>query len=227
MMVPLTDVFLFESHYSSDVFAKNICNPGKKAVVNYNGVDLPSVTSSKIYQPGQLLNLASFGLLRHLKGHDILIETCFLLKQKNIPFNYFIYGAGDFEVTLNGLIKKYDLENEVKILSYATDVCIEMLKYDYIVHPSRYESFGYVPVEAMSVKIPVVVSHEGGLQEVVDPSSGYISYDNTPESYLKIFNKIFIGDEGLELKINTAYEKVKTLFSKKTMVQNIRKFYFE
>jgi glycosyltransferase involved in cell wall biosynthesis len=113
----------------------------------------------------------------------------------------------------------------VKILNYSTDVCSEMLKFDFIVHPSRFESFGYVPVEAMSVKVPVIVSHEGGLKEVVDESSGYISHDNSPLSYLTIIEKIFRGDVKLPEKIEYGYARVQNLFSKKTMIFNIEKIY--
>lgn len=224
-MIPFTDVFLFESHYSSDIFSINIGNPGYKKVINYNGVDLSNEFSLVSYQAGQKLKLASFGLLRHLKGHDIFIETCHLMKEQNIPFEYSIYGDGECRDILLSLISKYELNQNVFIKDYCSTVVQEMLKYDFIVHPSRFESFGYVPVEAMSAKVPVIVSSEGGLREIVDEASGYISYDNTPESYMKIIEKIYQGDVQLPSKIENAYIRVSEKFSKNAMLSGIKEIY--
>lgn len=225
LMMPVTDVLLFESKYSSEIYKKNITDGGEKVLINYNGVSLPEEFAHKIYQAGNVMNFASFGLLRHLKGHDIFIECCHLLNMKKIPFTYTIYGSGDFEAELLLLIKKYNLESKIKILNYSPNVYQEMLKFDFIVHPSRFESFGYVPVEAMAVKIPVIASHEGGLKEVVDTQSGYIAYENSPESYLHITEALFHGDPELENKVEHAYERIQELFSKKAMISNIERVY--
>lgn len=227
VLLPFTDIFLFESNYSADVFSQKIRDPKSKKMINYNGVDMPGIVSNHLYRPGEKIRFVSFGLLRHLKGHDIFIETCSLLKNKAIPFSYTIYGNGEFGSQLFELIKKHELMKEVTILNYSGDVCREMQKYDFVIHPSRFESFGYVPVEAMSVKVPVIVSHEGGLKEVVDESSGYISYDNNPISYLRIVEQIFKGDPNLSSKINNAYNRVQSLFSKTAMIAKIQKIYLD
>jgi len=41
----------------------------------------------------------------------------------------------------------------------------------------------------MSVRVPVISSNEGGLKEVVDAGCGYVSADNTSESYFAIFKE--------------------------------------
>lgn len=222
-----TDIFLFESNYSAEIFSKNIRDPKSKKVINYNGVDMPEIYSNHLYRGGEKIRFASFGLLRHLKGHDIFIETCRMLKEKGIPFSYTIYGNGEFGLALKELILKYKLSDDIKIFNYSGNVCFEMQKYDFVVHPSRFESFGYVPVEAMSVKVPVIVSHEGGLKEVVDEASGYIAYDNTPASYLVIVEKIFQSDPALAGRIAAAYERVKGRFSKEAMLAKIHGIYQE
>ena len=101
-----------------------------------------------------------------------------------------------------------------------------MLNYDFIIHPSRFESFGYVPVEAMALKIPVIVSSVGGLKEVVEEDSGYISYDNSPESYFLILKHLYEGDPDLQKKIDCAFSRVKKEFSKETMLKKIEDIFF-
>jgi glycosyltransferase involved in cell wall biosynthesis len=224
-LIPLTDIYLFESNYTRNEFVKNIADPKDKSIVNYNGVEIPEKRSSKLYLAGEKLHIASFGLLRKLKGHDIAIKACVLLAAAQIPFSYTIYGRGEEKGALLELIKKWNLEDSVFIQDYAVNVLDEMLKYDFIIHPSRFESFGYVPAEAMSLEIPVVTSSEGGLREVVDEKCGYISLNNSPEEYFKIFSKIYQGDDTLKEKTDVALEKVERLFSRLVMLKKIEAIY--
>lgn len=227
LLVPFTDVFLFESKYSSNQFQRNVCKVDKKALVNYNGVVIPNKRAIHFYQKGEALKLASFGLYRHLKGHDIAIETCALLEKLNIPFEYTIYGQGENKDTLISLIKKHGLEGKVFLREYSQSVEEEMLKYNFIWHPSRFESFGYVAVEAMSVYTPVIVSACGGLSEIVDSDCGFISNENTPESYLEIFKRIYLGQGDLHKKVEKGFSKVTQLFSKEKMLSVIKDLYIQ
>ncbi len=224
-LVPFTDVYLFESKYSCNEFTKNICDPKGKSIVNYNGVDIPEKKALKIYRAGEILNIASFGLLRELKGHDIAIRACAMLAHGKIPFEYTIYGRGEEKDALLTLIKELGLANSVFIKDYAVNVLDEMLKYDFVIHPSRFESFGYVPAEAMSLGIPVISSAEGGLKEVVDEECGYVAKINEPETYFLILKKLYEGDPDLNRKIDRASSKVATRFSKSTMLKKIAEIY--
>lgn len=226
VFMPLTDVYLFESKYSCNEFTKNVGDAKNKSIINYNGVDIPAKKAVNIYKAGEKLKLASFGLLRHLKGHDIAIEACAMLARENIPFEYTIYGRGEEEATLLALIEKYGLHDSVHIKNYSGNVLEEMLKFDFIIHSSRFESFGYVPVEAMSLGVPVVVSAEGGLKEVVDDECGYVAVDNKAETYFTILKKIYTGDQDLEKKIQSASSRVEMLFSKSSMLKKITEIYW-
>jgi glycosyltransferase involved in cell wall biosynthesis len=219
--VPFTNIYLFESHYTHNEFVNNVTDPKTKSVVNYNGVDIPTFRAQKIYKAGNKLHLASFGLLRELKGHDIAIRTCAMLVKANIPFFYIIYGSGEEHDSLVDLIAELQLQEHVKIVDYSGNVLEEMLKYDFIWHPSRFESFGYVPAEAMTVGVPVIVSSVGGLKEVVDESCGYISKENTPEEYFEILRLLFAGDSELSGKIERGLGKVSEKFSKQAMLKGI------
>lgn len=221
----MTDVFLFESHYSADTFYQNIKNVKNKAVVNYNGVEIPQNNRSTVYKSQCMINMASFGLLRHLKGHDIAIETCALLHRANIPFTYTIYGVGEFKSKLEELIMKHDLAQKVMIKEYCEDVLSEMIKFDFIFHPSRFESFGYVPVEAMSLKIPVIGSKEGGLKEVVLEGGHLVASNNTPDEYFQILMALYHNSSSLELTVEKAFDKVCSTFSKQIMLEKIYNIY--
>jgi glycosyltransferase involved in cell wall biosynthesis len=224
-LIPFTHLFLFESCYSRDVFSGNIIDVGDRAVVNYNGTMPRSHKAQRIYQAGKVLRLASFGLLRHLKGHDIIIEACSLLKQEGIPFSYTIYGKGEEEENLRSLVKSLNLNQEVTIAEYSENVSAEMLKYDFILQPSRFESFGYVPIEAMAIRVPVIASNEGGLKEVVSQESGLIAHSNSVQEYKTILKSVYEGKVDLERMVSLAEESFLNKFSLKQMMAEVTRLY--
>lgn len=224
-LVPFTDIFLFESNYSQNVFFQNIANVSPRSMVNYNGIELPSSRARHQYRAGEKLKLASFGLLRNLKGHDIAIEALALLRKHEIPFSYSIYGMGEELNNLQQLIARHMLQDSITIHEYTNDVSGEMLKYDLILHPSRFESFGYVPVEAMALKIPVIASQEGGLKEVIGPTTGFVSLGNTPQEYYRILVDLYTGKVSVQDKIDAGYQKVVESFTREKMLKKISKIY--
>ncbi len=225
LLIPLTNVFLFESKYSKDLFVKNV-GSNSRLVVNPNGVDVKTEIMPKKFSPGGALNLKSFGLLRHLKGHDILIEACALLQKNQVPFHYTIFGKGEEKSNLEKLIQEKGLSAQIEIKPYTENIETEMLSADIVVQPSRYESFGYVPIEAMALKVPVLSSFIGGLKEIMTEDVGYISYDNSPESYFEILKSLYEGKTDPALKAEKAYAKVQRDFSKSAMLEKIKTIYF-
>ncbi|MGZ3808183.1 MAG: glycosyltransferase, partial [Bacteriovorax sp.] len=62
-------------------------------------------------------------------------------------------------------------------------------------------------------------------KEVVDEDCGYVSKDNTPESYFKILKHLYEGAPDLPKKIERASIKVESLFSKSSMLKKIAEIY--
>ncbi|MES2803335.1 MAG: glycosyltransferase family 4 protein [Bdellovibrionota bacterium] len=225
LLIPLTNIFLFESKYSKELFVKNVGSNSRMAV-NPNGIDVKTEVMPKKFSPGTMLNLKSFGLLRHLKGHDILIEACALLQKNQVPFHYTVFGKGEEKSNLEKLIQEKGLSDQVEIKPYTENIEAEMLTADIVVQPSRYESFGYVPIEAMALKVPVTSSFVGGLKEIMTEDIGYISYNNSPESYFDILKALYEGKTDPMLKAAKAYVTVQHDFSKTAMLRKIKTLYF-
>tara|TARA_R110000868_G_scaffold153644_11_gene379211 strand:+ start:22188 stop:23297 length:1110 start_codon:yes stop_codon:yes gene_type:complete len=225
LLIPLTSKFIFESKYSANEFKKYVGNCGDKAVINYNGVAFNLEPKQTQYQPGQKIKLASFGLLRELKGHDIVIDALNILSKDNIDFHYTIYGYGAEYDNLMAKIKNYSLQDKVTIEKYSDNIFARMLECDVVLHPSRFESFGYVPVEAMSIKVPVITSFEGGLKEVSVPNGSFLAKNNTPEEYALIIRGIVTGEYDLTAQTDLAFEACKAKFSVKAMVERLDSIY--
>lgn len=225
VLIPFTNKFVFESQYSANEFEKYVSNCSNKKIINYNGVSFNEPCKTFQYQSGTLLKLASFGLLRHLKGHDIAIDALSMLAREGVNFSYTIFGHGTELLSLTGKINALNLQSRVKIETYTDNILKKMCEYDVIIHPSRFESFGYVPVEAMSVKVPVITSNEGGLKEVTVKDGTFLAKNNTPEEYASIIRNIYNGECDLDKMTEHAYEVAKAKFSIETMVKNLDSIY--
>ena len=224
-LIPLTSKFIFESKYSATEFRKHVGNCGDKEVINYNGVAFNLEPKQSQHQPGQKIKLASFGLLRELKGHDIVIDALHILSKDKIDFHYTIYGYGAEYDNLVARIKSYNLQDKVTIEKYTDNIFDRKRERDVVLHPSRFESFGYVPVEAMSIKVPVITSFEGGLKEVCVKGGSFVAKDNTPEEYALILKRVINGDEDLVAMTEHAYKVAKSKFSVEVMVQSLDQVY--
>lgn len=212
----LTDQFVFESDYTRTLFFKHVSKVPRYSI-NYNGVN-PSETPKQIaYQPGTPLKLTSFGLYRELKGHDIAIKACALLKKNNIPFTYEIFGEGPLRPFLEELIANLQLSEQVKLRGYTMAPLDEMRRSDVVIHPSRVESFGYVPLEAMSLKIPVITSFNTGLKDYMTDAIGFIAYENEPQQYYAILKSLYEGTLDPKERIEHAYLWLRENMSEQAM----------
>ena len=66
------------------------------------------------------------------------------------------------------IIKKYNLQDRVKLLGYISDEdMINYIKYaEFLIYPSLYEGFGIPILEGFSLKTPVITSNIGAMSEV-------------------------------------------------------------
>lgn len=204
LLTPLTDHFVFESKYSKNLFCQYISN-NIHCSINFNGVNPVQNPKAVPYAPGSPLKLASFGLYRDIKGHDIAIQACALLKKQNVPFHYSIFGEGPYQPNLERLILDLGLSKEISLKGYTESPLEEMKASDIVLHPSRIESFGYVPLEAMSLKVPAITSFNGGLQDYMNDEIGYVAYQNTPEEYFAIIKDLYEGQTHSKLKVENAF----------------------
>ena len=105
-----------------------------------------------------------------LKGqHDVIKALARLKKQGIDKFEYQLVGLGNHDY-LDKLIKKYDLEENVKILGpMPHDKIFDWLrKVDIYIQPSYQEGLCRAIVEAMSVACPIIVSDAGGNPELAN-----------------------------------------------------------
>jgi len=116
------------------------------------------------------------GRLVHEKGVHILINAFekLLRDQKMKKSNAYsssliIIGEGPVKQSLKREVQRLGLEKQVHFLGFVDGTTLVSLygSADVLVVPSLYEPFGIVVLEAMSSRMPVIVSDVGGLAEIV------------------------------------------------------------
>lgn len=144
--------------------------------VIYPSVSQP-VQTKKINSSDKEFRLGILGRLDPEKGVLDFIKTV----SSNLPThpNWKIYIAG--QGTEERLIKKYlnrqNLENQVKLLGFITDLDQFFSQISVLVYPSQApEAFGMSVVEAQIRGVPVVATNQGALAEIIDHGkTGYLT----------------------------------------------------
>jgi len=111
------------------------------------------------------------GRIDEVKGMSYLIKAFREVLKQYLNCRLIIAGSGNYDIyfqeakeittkiTFTGLLEKKDLDELYQIANIG-------------VAPSLFEPFGYVPVEMMMHKLPVIATATSGLNEVVDEYCG-------------------------------------------------------
>jgi mannosyltransferase len=65
---------------------------------------------------------------------------------------------------------------------------------DLLLFPSRYESFGYTPLEAMACGLPVVSTRTGIFEDLDDDRAGEVLVSPDPDGLVKAVDRVLRGD---------------------------------
>ena len=148
--------------------------------------------------------------LEKIKGLDVLIRACSILKEDNYIFQCQIIGDGSERDNLIGMIKKLNLTRDVILTGNKTQKeVIELLAgAKLLVLPSRSEAWPNVFTEAMACRVPIIGTNVRGIPEIIeDGVNGFlVNPDNVDMLVEKI--KILITNESLRRKfIEGGYQK--------------------
>lgn len=148
----------------------------------------------------------------HLKNKELVIFVGRLDKEKGIEYlikaakdikaEIYILGGGDYKADLEKMTKEQKLQN-IHFLGYFSKEYVKELRQfytmaDVVVVPSTVkEALGFVILEAMAAKTPVVASNIGGIPNIVkDGKTGYLVRPRSPKEIAEKVNLI-LGNEKL------------------------------
>ena len=134
------------------------------------------------------INFVSVGRHHEQKGYDILIKC---LNQLNIDqilpdnFKFRLYGDGPERENLEKLISQFNLQEKVFLMGKVMNPYKYVKNSDLFILPSRYEPFGLVIIEALTVGVPVLATENHATSKIIThKNNGYI----TENSYQGIYD---------------------------------------
>lgn len=145
--------------------------------------------------------LLTVGRLSRRKAQDLVIQAVAKLNNPNLK--YFIIGNGPMEKNLRKMIKDYDLDKQVFVL---TDVADNNLPYyydlaDIFVLPHRHnktdiEGFGIVFLEAAMFGLPIIAGSSGGVTDILtDQQNALLVKDDDLDTLTKHLDSLLNNPE--------------------------------
>jgi len=131
------------------------------------------------------------GRLDYYKGADILIDAAALLCQDNDTYRFYIVGEGKEREHLEKQIQIRGLTGKVTLIGLYENPAEIMRGFDIGIIPSRQEAFGIAAVEFMRMKVPIIVSPNGALPELVqNEQTGIVLQSLTPADISAAIEKL-------------------------------------
>ena len=144
-----------------------------KAYILYTFVDVDRFNVDKVSAektPG-IFKLVAVGALRLQKNYTYLINAMTLLKDKNIELD--IYGIGDMQDQLQ---KQISVTGAKVFLKWEVNNIHEVIpQYDLFVMTSTFEGFSLSILEAMAMRMPLLLSDIPSFKEQCEDNAWYFS----------------------------------------------------
>jgi glycosyltransferase involved in cell wall biosynthesis len=160
--------------------------PVSKIAVIPNVIDESSFNlegSKTSHDPGRLVFV---GIVRRVKGLDVLLEALRILRDNGQVINLRIIGESFYESyardldEVQRLVVRLGLSGSVTFLGgmSAPEVAREIRQSAALVLPSRRETFGVVLAEALACGRPVIATRCGGPEDIVSEDVGVLVEPN-------------------------------------------------
>jgi glycosyltransferase involved in cell wall biosynthesis len=184
-----TDKIILVSEDEFDLARKNGLAILKEPAIIHNGIK-PLIRKQDFTHQKVIGTLSR---LTFQKGLDNLIQHFYVLTQRrkisNITLK--IAGSGEDENKLRSLIKSLQLESQIELVGEIHDPQAFLESLDVYVSCSRWEGLPLAVLEAMSLKIPCVLSIVSGHQYFINNhvAAGFA----TPETFSEEIEKLLLN----------------------------------
>jgi glycogen synthase len=222
------DIVIAVSNLTRNIVINRYGIDPSKVVTVHNGVEPQDMTRDLDVQKHVKEKIVTFlGRITYQKGPEYFIEAAHKVLQREKNVRFVMAGSGDLlpkmikRVAALGMSTKFHFTGFLK----GDDVDKMFGMSDVYVMPSVSEPFGISPLEAMRSNVPVIISKQSGVAEVLkhaikvdfwdidamaDAIHALINYDSLPQMF-RNFGKEEVDNikwDQAGLKVKEIYEKV-------------------
>lgn len=174
-----------------------------------NGINLPACERKNFVK--NRINATYIGRLeKYQKGLDLLLEAINQVQKelREANFSMTLYGPDESSIAeLNTLIKSYHLEDIVscKPALFGKEKVATLQKSDIFIMSSRFEGLPMGLIEALSYRLPCIVTTGTNMREAVEKYNAGWGCDTTVEGLANAFKKMLEERDLFAEKSDNAY----------------------
>jgi len=207
--------------------------PEERVDVVYSGVDIERFQNvegeylvSEFGLDRNNLRIGNIAALAWHKDHRTLIKAARIVIDRFPQAIFLIVGEGSLRRELEILIKKSNLEKNVKLLGFRRDIPEILSILDLFVLSSSWEGLGTSLLDAFASRIPVVATNVGGIPEIVkDRENGILVPPANPGALAEAII-FFLRNRDLACEMaKKGFRLVREKFNIGRMVEETRKIY--
>ncbi len=191
----------------------------EKILVRRLGVDDAMNARVSHVERGSAFSILAIGRLHPIKNHAFLVQACWLLKCRGLRFVCRIAGGGPERQPLEGMIRDFGLQAEVRLLGQLSrdQLDEEYARADLVVLTSRSEGIPLVLMEAMVRCKPVLAPAITGIPELmVDGETGFLYPAGSLDDFIARVTFVMKTESALGPLLKAAREHVLKHFNRET-----------
>lgn len=224
-------IVVFGSAYQQELWINRYKLSPSRCTYIYNGVDtdffncstsndLSETLRTKLRIPKNGLIVGSIGQFRKEKQYQVVIRACEELRKFcDMDVHCILVGGGFEEQSLREFVDERGCSSYVHLVDAQEDVRPYLEAMDIFVLSSISETFSNAALEAMAMKLPVVLPRVGGCPEMVkEGETGYIYEPGDIAGFVDCLYRL-ASDKDLRNRMgNAARSRVEVDFAVRSMV---------
>lgn len=166
----IADKIIAVSGLTKNIIVEKYGIPAEKIKVVYNAVEPVENEIDVKLKKGVDEKIVTFlGRITAQKGPEYFVEAANLLLKKISKVRFIMAGSGDLMNQMIARVAELGISDHFHFTGFlkGNDVYQMLRMTDVFVMPSVSEPFGIVPLEAMQFNVPVIISNQSGVSEII------------------------------------------------------------
>lgn len=165
----VADKIITVSNYTRNIVITRYGIPEDKVITVHNGVDFSNHEEMDLNRGVSEQVVTFLGRITFQKGPDYFVEAANKVLKKNPNVRFVMAGSGDMLNRMIRRVAKLGIAHKFHFTGFlkGSDVNQMFALSDVYVMPSVSEPFGISPLEAMRSNVPVIISKQSGVSEVL------------------------------------------------------------
>jgi glycosyltransferase involved in cell wall biosynthesis len=167
----IADKVITVSDFTRNIVIRKYNIDPSKIITVHNAADTAtSIPSTKPHRKGANEKIVTFlGRITKQKGPEYFVKAAYKVLQKMDNVRFVMAGSGDMMEDMINLVARLQIADRFHFTGFlkGDDVTSMYAMSDLYVMPSVSEPFGISPLEAMQNNVPVIISKQSGVSEVI------------------------------------------------------------